>query len=113
MDRDIFAYVQRTWQAAAAAEKREPTALELAGVAQFVALARELFTANQAVALDCTGQTFGLRFQDGLVLPFCDVAGAPAAADPGSQPITKELRPRGSQGGLAASPSWGVTGDKS
>lgn len=98
--RDVFDYVL---------QQCEPNV----SVSEFIGKARELFSANRAIAQDTMSETLALRFQDGSVLTFCDV---PSGMDgvgnqPGAMSIAKDHPQRGAdgKGKTVPSQSWGVS----
>lgn len=108
--RDVFDYVL---QHIDMEEVLDETASNKAWVV-FVDTARRLFAENQPIGQDNLGQVLSLRFQDGLVLPFCDVPPGTTGMSGigGAMPITQSQPPRGNdgKGTTVRSPSWGITG---
>lgn len=110
---DVFDFVERQWLARRHnGVTADPDAVaKQTGVREFVSLARELFSTNQPVALDMTSPSLALRFQDGSVLPFCNVPDPlTAGGEPGSMPVSTVHPPSlDGKGKMANTPSWGVT----
>jgi len=83
----------------------------------FISEARRLFQDNQPIGQDNLSDQLSLRFQDGSVLPFCQInSGMDGVGGiQGGVGIAKQHPPRGADGkGMTErQPSWGVTGDDS
>ncbi len=113
-DVDIFAYVLRELRKDDA-DGQLLTTRQLLSAEDFVHKARELFTENQPVGMDYLESNLGLRFQDGMVLKFCDtdtgMQGVGGVS--GGVEITKpDAKPRDGKGATVPSSDWGVTGEK-
>jgi len=104
--RDVFDFVYRELL-------NEPSDTE-PNICDFIDLARKMFSENQVVGTDPLGTGLSLRFQDGSVIPFCDVPGGMdgVGGEPGSISVARQHLPRGADSGKGktmSSPSWGVT----
>jgi len=109
-DRDVFAYLQRLYL-----EAHPSNVVEDDGVlAEFIELARKTFSDNQPVGMDYLGTSLGLRFQDGMVLTFCDVeAGMDGVGGvSGGIDMARQHEVRGGKGQTVRTPSFGVTGNE-
>lgn len=86
-----------------------------AGIKDYVDFARQLFSKNQAVSQDFLGASLNLRFQNNLVLPFCDTGTVPEmGTNTGAMPLTTPDKPDPSNAGAGKTlptMSWGITGD--
>ena len=79
----------------------------------FIAEARRLFQDNQPIGQDNLSDQLSLRFQDGTVLPFCQIdAGMEGVGGmSGAVGVERRHTPRGNdgKGKTIQQPSWGVT----
>ncbi len=108
---DVFAFVREQWLAQQNPEA-PPTHTMIEAVDTFIETARKTFGANMPVALDFMSPSLSLRFQNGSILPFCDVnADLMKGGDQGSLDVSKQ-HPNGTgKGATTPSASWGVTGE--
>lgn len=106
--KDIFEYVQQQWLAM---PRPAPTYAMQDAVDEYIAMARKLLSKNQPVALDFTGASLSLRFQDGMILAVCNPEiTAQTGGNAGSAPVsTPHPTPLDGKGTTVPSGSWGVS----
>lgn len=108
---DVFAFVREQWLATQN-PAAPPTQAMIEAVDNFIEAARQTFGKNMPVALDFMSASLALRFQNGSVLPFCDVnAAGMKGGDQGSLDVSKAHPNRTGKGATTPSASWGVTGE--
>jgi len=80
---------------------------------EFTEFARKFYTNNQVIGTDALHHGLALRFQDGTVLPFCDVEGATPTHDSTSIPLNTTARGYDPENRGKTTPShyWGLSSD--
>lgn len=106
--RDVFDYVRQHMDENTLAGQSPAAVMDA-----FINKARELFTINQPISHDTMSHVMAIRFQDGLILSFCDIPPefSGMSGIGGAMSISKVVPPRGNdgKGTTVKTPSWGIT----
>ena len=103
---DVFSHAFNAW----VAEKR-PAAVTQAAAAEFMDYARSLFAANNVIGQNYMAAGVSLRFQDGMVLPFCLPPAGAVEEQPGftGMAVTPSILKRGGPGTINTGGGYEIT----